>query len=69
VVLQRGDDGSLSLEKFSDAVGRRRRDEGEQDQIVFTSKLSELSPVVAAIEAEGFRSSRLKNRRMRRRRR
>ncbi len=52
--LQRGDDGSLSLEKFSDAVWAPKGGmKVSRDQIVFTSKLSELSPVVAAIEGRG----------------
>lgn len=49
--LQRADDGSLSHEKFSDAVWAP---EGgmkiSRSQIVFMSRLSGASPVIAAIE-------------------
>ncbi len=49
--LRRAEDGSLSLENFSDAIWAP---EGgiqiNRDKIVFMSRLSNASPVVAAIE-------------------
>jgi len=49
--LQRAEDGGLSLEKFSDAVWAPKGGmKINRDQIVFMSRISDASPVVAAIE-------------------
>jgi hypothetical protein len=51
--LQRAEDGGLSLEKFSDAVWAPKGGmKISRDQIVFISRLSDMSPVIAAIEGK-----------------
>lgn len=52
--LQRNEEGGLSLEKFSDAIWAPENGmKISKGQIVFMSKLSESSPIIAAIEGRG----------------
>jgi hypothetical protein len=52
--LQRAEDGSLTLEKFTDAIWAPENGmKINRKHIIFISKLSESSPIIAAIEERG----------------